>query len=83
MPAKSGGSHAFTSFATLLIGAVLSKYVWTFAPPLGEASLFAIETIRSLTGVTIPVNEQFAGIAVIMVTLSFLWGVVYHVGRHW
>lgn len=82
MPAKTGASHGFAAFATLLIGTVLSKFVWDVLPPLGEVSLLAIRTIRSLTGAEIPVTERFAGTMVTMVALSFLWGIVYHYGRH-
>lgn len=82
MPAKSGVSHGLAAFVTLIIGTILSKLVWDMVPPLGELSLRIIRTIRSLTGVDIPVNEQFAGTIVVMIGLSFLWGVVYHLGRH-
>ena len=82
MPATTGGSHALASFVTLVAGTLLSKYVWSIAPPLGEASLLAIETIKGVTGAAIPGTEQFAGTIVVMVGISFLWGVVYHFGRH-
>jgi hypothetical protein len=82
MPASSGASHGLSAFVTLVIGAMLSKYVWQLVPSLGEVSLLAIVTIRSLTGAEIPVSEQIAGMVVVMIALSFVWGVVYHVGRH-
>jgi hypothetical protein len=82
MPASSGASHGLSAFITLIIGAMLSKYVWQLAPPIGEVSLLAIGVVRSLTGAAIPVNEQIAGMVVVMVALSFVWGIVYHVGRH-
>jgi hypothetical protein len=82
MPASSGASHGLAAFGTLIIGTILSKLVWDVLPPLGEVSLFTIKRIRELTGAEIPVNEQFAGAVVVMVGLSFLWGVIYHVGRH-
>lgn len=82
MPATSGMSHGFAAFASLIIGTILSKFVWDFLPPLGELSLFLIRETRSITGASIPVNEQFAGSVVVMVGLSFLWGVIYHFSRH-
>jgi len=82
MPAKTGGSHAFASFVTLVVGTMLSKYIWNLAPPLGEIALLAITGIRTLTGAPLPVNEEFAGTVVVMVAISFVWGVVYHLGRH-
>jgi hypothetical protein len=82
MPATTGGSHALAAFATLIVGTMLSKYLWSYAPPLGEASVAVIRVLRRLTGAGIPLDEQFAGTVVVMVSLSFLWGVLYHVGRH-
>lgn len=82
MPARSGASHGLAAFVTVLVGAVLSKYVWDLVPPLGELALVTIEITQALTGLAIPVNEQFAGTIVVMVALSFLWGMVYHFGRH-
>jgi len=82
MPATTGGSHAFASFVTLILGTLLSKYIWDLVPPLGEVSMLAITLISDLTGAPIPTSEEFAGTVVVMVAISFLWGVVYHLGRH-
>lgn len=82
MPAKTGASHGIAAFVTLIVGTMMSKYIWNVAPPLGELSLTAIEAIRTATGANIPVSDQFAGSLVVMVGLSFAWGVVYHLGRH-
>lgn len=82
MPASSGASHGAAAFVTLIIGAILSKYVWQVLPPIGELSLFVMGRIKSLTGADIPVNEQIAGMVVVMIGLSFVWGVVYHIGKH-
>jgi hypothetical protein len=82
MPASSGASHGLAAFGSIIIGAILSKYVWELVPPLGELSLVTIQAIQSTTGTDIPTSEQFAGAVVVMVGLSFLWGVIYHIGRH-
>lgn len=82
MPASSGASHGLSAFITLIIGAMLSKYVWQLLPSLGELSLLVIGVVRSSTGAEIPANEQTAGMVVVMIALSFVWGIVYHVGRH-
>lgn len=82
MPAKSGASHGLAAFVTLIIGTILSKLLWDLVPPLGQISLITVRLIRSMTGTAIPANEQFAGTLVVMVVLSFVWGVVYHYGRH-
>ena len=82
MPAKTGASHGVSAFVTLIVGTMLSKYLWSIAPPLGETAVVVMRTIRGVTGAEIPLTEQFAGMVVVMVGLSVLWGVVYHVGRH-
>ena len=82
MPAKTGASHAVSAFVTLIVGTMLSKYLWNAAPTLGEASVTAINVIRSTTGASIPHNREFAGVVVVMVGLSLLWGIMYHIGRH-
>lgn len=82
MPATTGLSHGVAAFTTLIIGTILSKWIWKLLPPLGEVSLFVIGAIRSVTGADIPVNQEFAGTIVVMLGLSFIWGVIYHFGRH-
>jgi hypothetical protein len=82
MTLKSGMSHGLAAFGTLIFGTTLSKFIWDILPPLGELALLSISTLQSITGANIPVNERFAGTIVVMVILSFIWGVVYHLGRH-
>lgn len=82
MTVKSGMSHGFAAFGTLICGSILSKFIWEFIPPLGELALLSISTLQSLTGADIPVSERFAGTIIVMVGLSFLWGIIYHIGRH-
>jgi hypothetical protein len=82
MPAKTGGSHAISAFVTLIIGTMFSKYLWSVAPPLGEAGVLAMTVIRESTGIAVPLTDQFAGSVVVMVGLSFVWGLVYHFSRH-
>jgi len=82
MPMKSGASHGFAAFTTLIVGTILSKYVWDLLPSLGEVSLLVVRTLQSRTGTALPVTEEFAGALVVMTGLSFVWGTVYHLGRH-
>lgn len=82
MPAKSGASHGFAAFGSLIIGTILSKFVWDFLPPLGKLSLHTMTLLNKQAGVNIPTSERFAGSAVVMVGLSFIWGIIYHVTRH-
>lgn len=82
MPAKTGGSHATASLVTFVIGTVLSKYIWSVAPPLGEVALTSMTVLRSATNLPVPASDQAAGTVVVMFVLSFVWGVVYHFSRH-
>lgn len=82
MPARTGGSHALASFATFIVGTVLSRYLWEYMPPLGEASLAVVGMLRATLGAPIPTSERVAGTLLLMVGLSFAWGVVYHLQRH-
>lgn len=82
MPGIAGASHGLAAFVTLIIGTILSKLIWDLVPPVGEFSLTVISIIQSLTGADMPVSEEFAGTLVVMVVLSFIWGIVYHLGRH-
>lgn len=82
MPASSGASHGLAAFATLIVGSMLSKFIWELIPPLGQLSLSTIQLIRATTGANIPISEQFAGTVVVMIGLSFFWGVIYHISRH-
>jgi uncharacterized membrane protein YoaK (UPF0700 family) len=78
MPAKTGGSHALAAFVSMVVGTVLSKYIWTYTPPLAEVGA-AIGDVLGLVG--IPMSREQAGALVVVLGLSFVWGVVYHVTR--
>lgn len=82
MPAKTGASHGIAAFATLLIGTMLSEFVWAVLPPVGKISLLAMSVLDAQVGIDVPTSEQFAGTIVVTAVLSFLWGVVYHYGRY-
>lgn len=82
MPVKTGASHGLSAFVTLVVGAMLSKYVWSLAPPLADAAVLSMRFVKGVTGADVPLTEEFAGMVVVMVCLSVVWGVVYHVGRH-
>jgi hypothetical protein len=82
MPARSGASHGFAAFGTLIVGTMLSKFVWDVLPPLGELSLLTMTVLNKQAGIDVPTSEQFAGTVVVMMGLSFVWGLIYHVSRH-
>lgn len=80
MPAKTGASHAFAAFTSMVVGTVLSKYIWNHAPSLAEAGTRVSAMLASTAGVELPATAS--GSLVVVLGLSFLWGVVYHVTRH-
>jgi hypothetical protein len=80
MPVKTGLSHALAAFVSLVVGTMLSKYVWTYTPSLATAGRTVGTYVTALSGV--PLSREAAGGLVVVVLLSFLWGVAYHVGRH-
>jgi hypothetical protein len=82
MPAKSGASHGLAAFVALLVGTIFSRFLWDVLPPLGEISLLTMELLNEQVGMDVPTSEQFAGSVVIMMFLSFFWGVAYHFQRH-
>lgn len=82
MPLRTGGAHAVGTIVAFVVGSLLSKYVWELAPPLGEAARHSMTTVRSVTAVPLPVDDQMVGTVVVMIALSFVWGVGYHFKRH-
>jgi len=80
MPAKTGTSHALAAFVSLVVGSMLSKYVWTYTPPLAEAGAAIGRLLAPLLGT--PLSREVAGGLLLVLALSFVWGVVYHLGRH-
>lgn len=80
MPAKTGGSHALSAFVSMVVGTVLSKYIWEFAPPLAAVGEAVGAAVEAVTGASMP--RELTGALVVVVGLSFAWGVVYHLMRH-
>jgi hypothetical protein len=80
MPAKTGGSHAFAALASMIVGTILSKYVWNHTPPLADAATTAGTLLTRATGTVF--SRDLVGTMAVMVALSFVWGVIYHVSRH-
>lgn len=82
MAITSGASHGVSAFVTLMVGTMLSKYVWALAPPLGELSLLIVGFVETFTGGAVYADRQLAGTLLVMCLFSFLWGVGYHFKRH-
>lgn len=68
------------AFVSMVVGAVLSKYIWEYLPPLAAVGESVSGTLRTTVGVPLP--NPFSGSLIVILALSFLWGVVYHVVRH-
>lgn len=68
------------AFVSMIVGTVLSKYIWTHLPPLAKAAAVVGEMVVAVTGVQL--SDQLTGSFIIIVGLSFIWGVVYHWARH-
>ncbi|WP_436931549.1 hypothetical protein [Halosimplex halobium] len=80
VPAKTGASHAFAAFASLLAGSVLSEYVTETLPPLASVGETVSALLVAATGVALP--RPLSGSLVVVLALSFVWGAVYHYARH-
>jgi hypothetical protein len=80
MPAKTGASHALSSFVSLVVATMLSKYVTAYTPSLAEAGAVAGRHVGALFGT--PLSRETTGGLVVLLALSFVWGVVYHFVRH-
>lgn len=80
MPAKTGGSHSFAAFASMIVGTVISRYIWETIPSFARLSENVGSLLLSVTGVTY--SAQFVGGLLIASVLAFAWGVLYHLKRH-
>jgi hypothetical protein len=64
----------------MVVGTILSKYVWNHTPPLADAATAVGTLLTRATGTAF--SRDLVGTMVVMVALSFVWGVIYHVSRH-
>lgn len=64
----------------MLVGTVLSKYIWAYLPPLAAVGRRTSALLEAVVGVGLP--RPFSGSLVGILALSFLWGLIYHVARH-
>jgi len=60
----------------MVVGTVLSKYVWNHTPPLAEAAAVAGALMTRVTGTVF--SRDLVGTMAVMAALSFVRGVVYH-----
>ena len=79
-PARPGSSHALAASDSLIVGSMLSKCVWAYTPPLAEVGVTVGRLLESLIGA--PLSQELTGGLVVILAPSFVWGVVYHLGRH-
>lgn len=80
MPAKSGFSHAFAAFASIIIGSFLSNYLAAHESVLTNMTQTAGRWLTATIGV--PASSTVVGMLLVSSILAFVWGVAYHVARH-
>ena len=64
----------------MIVGTVLSKYVWNHTPPLAETAATVGTLLTRVTGTAF--SQDLVGTMAVVAVLSFVWGVIYHVSRH-
>lgn len=80
MPAKSGGSHAFSSVVSVVLSSVLAGYIDTQSGTVAALTEGVGSFLTERVGA--PVPEEVAGMLVVIAAISFVWGVAYHYARH-
>lgn len=79
MPAKSGLSHAFAAFTSILIGSLLTNYLTAHEALLTDLTVAAGRLVIGAAGLDAP--RTVAGLLVVGSVLSFCWGIAYHFAR--
>lgn len=80
MPAKTGASHTFGYFVSVIVGSLLVEHILTYIPPSRYISRRVGEILSSYTN--IPVSEEVAGMLLIGGFLMSVWGVGFHLYRY-
>lgn len=80
MPAKTGASHTFGYFISLLVGGLLVEHILTYVPSSRYISRRAGELLSTYTDV--PVSEEVAGMLLIAGVLTGIWGIGFHLYRY-
>ena len=80
MPAKTGASHTFGYFISVIVGSLLVEHILTYIPPSRYVSRRVGELVSTYT--TFPVSEEVAGMLLIAGLLTGLWGVGFHLYRY-
>jgi hypothetical protein len=80
MPAKTGASHAFAAFLSIIIGSIISNFLSAHTNLLNSVSESAGKLVVGLTGISI--SEEVTGLLAISSLLAFFWGIAYHYARH-
>ncbi|MFB6220849.1 MAG: hypothetical protein ABEH90_05360 [Halolamina sp.] len=80
MPASSGASHAGAALSSFVIAALLDSYLSVHATTVVEATSLLGSVLTETVGVR--ADPSLVGLVVATSGLAFIWGVVYHHGRH-
>lgn len=80
MPAKSGISHAFAAFTSIILGTFISNYLESHGPVITDITRTVGEVVIKSIGLSY--SKTITGLLIISTILSFFWGVTYHIARH-
>lgn len=80
MPAKSGLSHGFAAFMSIILGSIISNYLSAHETIFTNITQTTGELVISALGLN--QSRTVAGMLLISSVLAFLWGMTYHVARH-
>jgi len=80
MPTKSGLSHGFATFISILLGTVISNYLSAHKTIFTRATRSAGDIFTTSLGIN--QSNTIVGMLLISSVLAFMWGVAYHLARN-
>ncbi|WP_435115908.1 hypothetical protein [Halolamina sp. C58] len=79
MPAKSGAAHSLGYLVCIVVSGFLNKTILTYLPPFERLSRIAGNLLQAY--LEVPVEEELAGVMLVIGVLLAVWGAGYHVYR--
>jgi len=80
MPAKAGAFHSLGYLVSLLVSGLLIEYILVYVPSFRAVSRLAGTLLTAY--IDAPVEEEIAGMLVVVGLLIPIWGVGYHLYRY-
>jgi hypothetical protein len=80
MPAKTGASHTFGYFISVIVASLLVEHILAYIPSSRYISRRVGEFISTYSNV--PVSEEIAGMLLITGLLTGFWGAGFHLYRY-